>query len=83
MLPNECSLPHVSDRFWTKTVFVFENSDNTISKGLFKIFDGNLWKLSMKDTGNSVTMSNSSVSSQESDVDNNKAISRVFSNGYQ
>lgn len=80
MLPNESSLPHVSDHFWTKNVIVYDTSDNTISKGLFKVFDGDLWKLSMTETGNCDRMSNSSVRSQESDNDSNNSI---FSNDCQ
>lgn len=83
MLPNECSLPHVSDRFWTKYVFVYETSDNTISKGLFNMFNGDLRKSSVKEPENSDIKSNSSVRSQESDSDVNKSISRVFNNDCQ
>lgn len=83
MLPNENSLRHVSDDFWTNNVIVYDTSDNTMSKGLFKVFDGDLWKLSMTDTWNSDSISNSSVRSQESDNDDDNSISRVFSNDCQ
>lgn len=93
MLPNECSLPHSLDNILPKDIFFNNHIDATFHipshgmfhMGMFKIFDGNYWKIS-KGRESSDSESNNSVSSDTS-CERMKAIdsrfdliSRVFNN---
>lgn len=86
MLPNECSLPHSLEyNFLPKDIFLNNNiatSFHSPSNGMFKIFDGNYWKMS-KEREHSDSLSDS----VSSDTSNEKMkaidtrfdlISRVF-----